>query len=101
MRTHNGHLYLIDFGIARHFKPGQVKDTVALGSPGYAAPEQYGKTQTGPHSDIYSLGAMLNQFLSGDDPSKNPFNFVLLPPNHQPATFTTQQPIRQTVPIYI
>ena len=29
MHTSSGHLYLIDFGIARHFKPGQIKDTVA------------------------------------------------------------------------
>jgi WD40 repeat protein len=98
MRTHTGHLYLIDFGIARHFKPGQVKDTVALGSPGYAAPEQYGKTQTGPHSDIYSLGAMLHQLLSGDDPSQNPFTFAPLPPNGQPAT-TLEKLIRQMVTI--
>jgi WD40 repeat protein len=41
MRTSSGHLYLIDFGIARHFKPGQMKDTIAFGSPGYAAPEQF------------------------------------------------------------
>ena len=31
MRTQDGHLYLIDFGIARHFKPGQVRDTAASG----------------------------------------------------------------------
>jgi serine/threonine protein kinase len=42
----DGQLYLIDFGIARHFKPGQSKDTASFGSAGYAAPEQYGKAQT-------------------------------------------------------
>jgi serine/threonine protein kinase len=42
MRTSAGQLYLIDFGIARIFKQDKLKDTVALGSPGYAAPEQYG-----------------------------------------------------------
>src|SRR5690242_15228885 len=46
MLTVHGHAYLIDFGIARHFKPGQAKDTTALGSTGYAAPDQYGKAQT-------------------------------------------------------
>ncbi len=79
MRTDEGHLYLIDFGIARHFKPGQTKDTVAFGSPGYAAPEQYGKAQTDPRSDIYSLGATLHQMLSGNDPSDTPFRFAPLP----------------------
>src|SRR5258707_10639994 len=101
LRTHNRHLYLIDFGIARHFKPRQVKDTVALGSPGYAAPEQYGKTQTGPHSDIYSLGAMLHQLVSGDDPSQHPFTFAPLPPNGQPATITLEKLIGQMVTIEV
>jgi F-box protein 11 len=40
MVTVDGHLYLIDFGIARLFKPGKAKDTLILGSPGYAASEQ-------------------------------------------------------------
>ena len=77
MHTQDGHIYLIDFGIARHFKPGQARDTVAYGSAGYAAPEQYGKAQTTIRSDIYSLGAVLHQLLSGRDPSSTPFR---LPP---------------------
>lgn len=75
MHTTRGQLYLIDFGIARHFKPGQAKDTVALGSPGYAAPEQYGKAQTTPAADLYSLGALLHSLLTGIDPSITPFCF--------------------------
>ena len=76
MLTAEGHLALIDFGIARRFKPGQQKDTMVFGSPGYAAPEQYGKTQTTPRSDIYSLGVLLHQLLTGDDPSQHPFQFA-------------------------
>ncbi|MBO0790763.1 MAG: tetratricopeptide repeat protein [Ktedonobacteraceae bacterium] len=75
MVTSDDHLYLIDFGIARLFKPGQAKDTIAFGSPGYAAPEQYGKAQTTERADIYSLGATLHSLLSGLDPSDNPFHF--------------------------
>ncbi len=78
MLTPAGHAYLIDFGIARHFKPGQAKDTVAFGSAGYAAPEQYGKAQTTPQADMYSLGATLHQMLSGTDPSDAPFVFAPL-----------------------
>lgn len=73
-----GKLYLIDFGIARFFKPGQGKDTIALGSLGYAAPEQYGRAQTTPRADIYSLGAVLHQLLTGNDPSEAPFQFAPL-----------------------
>lgn len=69
MRKANGQLYLIDFGIARHFTPGQSKDTGPLGSPGYAAPEQYGRAQTTIQTDIYGLGATLQALLTGDDPS--------------------------------
>lgn len=78
MITANGHVYLIDFGIARHFKPGQSKDTTALGSSGYAAPEQYGKSQTTPRADIYSLGVTLHQLITGDDPADSPFRFGAL-----------------------
>src|SRR5207302_4404890 len=91
MRTPTGQLYLIDFGIARYFKPGQAKDTVALGSLGYAAPEQYGKAQTTPRADIYSLGAVLHQLLTARDPSETPFRFLpLRPKSHSdPGSLTT------------
>ncbi len=75
MISESGHIFLIDFGIARIFKPGKQHDTVALGSPGYAAPEQYGKAQSTPRSDIYSLGALLHHLLTGRDPSEQPFFF--------------------------
>src|SRR5438105_3997075 len=78
MLTPSGQIYLIDFGIARHFKPGQSRDTTAFGSPGYAPPEQYGKTQTTPRADIYALGATLHQLLTGDDPLQTPFRFAPL-----------------------
>jgi len=84
MRTPDGRLYLIDFGIARHFKPGQAKDTMVLGSPGYAAPEQYGKAQTTPRSDIFSLGALLYELLTGAEPLQAFFQFAPLNLHGQP-----------------
>jgi serine/threonine protein kinase len=80
MVTISGHIFLIDFGIARFFKEGQVQDTILLGSPGYASPEQHGIGQTGPRSDIYGLGATLHYCLSGIDPyySKDRFIFPSL-----------------------
>ncbi len=97
IRTASGHLYLIDFGIARHFKPGQAKDTVAFGSPGYAAPEQYGKAQTTPQSDIYSLGATLHQLLTGTDPSEKPFHFAPMGKGVQPIPAHLERLVMQMV----
>lgn len=81
MITPNGHVFLIDFGIARFFKEGQTQDTIFLGSPGYAPPEQHGLAQTNQQSDIYGLGATLHYCLTGIDPYyvKTRFSF---PPVH-------------------
>lgn len=66
---------LIDFGIARRFQSGATKDTLLYGSPGYSPPEQYGRSQTDPRSDIYALGATLHHLVTGRDPAPTPFKF--------------------------
>jgi serine/threonine protein kinase len=45
----------------------QEKDTGPLGSPGYVAPEQYGRAQTDRRTDIYGLGATQQMLLTGKD----------------------------------
>lgn len=61
---------LIDFDASRIFKNGTDQDTQVLGTMGYAAPEQYGITQTDERADLYSLGVPLNIMLTGKHPSK-------------------------------
>lgn len=73
MLTQAGIIKLIDFGIARSFRPGKTKDTHIMGTPGFAAPEQYGSGQTDARSDIYSLGVTLHRLLTRHDPSVQPF----------------------------
>jgi serine/threonine-protein kinase len=77
MLDNDRRIKLIDFGIARSFQPGKSRDTQVMGTPGYAAPEQYGAGQTDARSDIYALGVTLHALLTGYDPSLSPFN---LPP---------------------
>ncbi|MDE3229256.1 MAG: protein kinase [Chloroflexota bacterium] len=77
MVTRKGQIKLIDFGIARVFSPRSARDTQALGTPGYAPPEQYGNAQTDARADVYALGATLYQLLTNYDVSKTPF---ALPP---------------------
>ena len=81
MRTRRGRLYLIDFGIARHFNPDKKRDTGPLGSPGYAAPEQYGRAQSTAQTDIYGLGVTLQTLLTGKEPLDD-----------EPATPPTEKP---------
>ena len=61
---------LIDFDAARLHKPEASADTQILGTVGFAAPEQYGLSQSDLRSDIYSLGVLINVMLTGEHPSK-------------------------------
>lgn len=86
----DGRLFLIDFGIARIFKEGQAQDTVLLGSPGYAPPEQHGTAQTSPRSDIYALGATLHFALTGIDPFHATQRFMFAPVRQYNALVPTE-----------
>jgi len=66
---------VVDFGIARFYSPGKKKDTVNIGTPGYAPPEQYGKGQSDARTDVYALGATLHCLLTRRDPSGDPWRF--------------------------
>lgn len=61
---------LIDFDAARFHKPEHENDTQILGTTGFAAPEQYGLSQSDIRSDIYALGILINVMLTGEHPSK-------------------------------
>lgn len=76
MVNQSGQIKLIDFGIARVFKSGKKSDTTALGTEGYAPPEQYGKQQTDARSDLYALAATLHHVLTFRDPAQSPFKFA-------------------------
>lgn len=71
----DGSIRLIDFGIARRFQVGAIKDTALLGSVGYSPPEQFGKQQTDARSDIYAFAATLHHLLTRRDPMATPFKF--------------------------
>jgi len=77
--TPEGNARLVDFGIARLFTVGKRRDTVLMGTPGFASPEHYGQRQTDARSDIYSLGATMHYLVTGRDPGDSPFLFE--PPN--------------------
>lgn len=60
---------LADLSIARMISATQDSDTQALGTVGFAAPEQFGISQSGYATDIYALGVLLNIMLTGVHPT--------------------------------
>lgn len=60
---------LIDFDASRIYKNENREDTQILGTTGFAAPEQYGLSQSDGRADIYALGVLLNIMLTGEHPS--------------------------------
>ncbi|HEY0755551.1 MAG TPA: serine/threonine-protein kinase [Ktedonobacteraceae bacterium] len=71
------HAHLVDFGIARAKTTlnGQMRKTTALGTPGYAPPEQY-QGYADPRSDLYALAATIHHLITNRDPGDNaPFQF--------------------------
>lgn len=65
----DGSAVLVDFDAARLFEPGSAADTQVLGTVGFAAPEQFGISQSDTRADIYALGVMLNIMRTGSHPS--------------------------------
>lgn len=64
----DGSVKIMDFDASRIYRKDEKKDTVALGTIGYAPPEQYGEAQTDARSDIYALGVLMNVMFTGKHP---------------------------------
>jgi eukaryotic-like serine/threonine-protein kinase len=67
----DGRAHLVDFGIARKYSLSNLrrKQTSALGTPGYAPPEQY-QGNADPRSDLFALAATLHHLLTNRHPSE-------------------------------
>lgn len=70
----DGNAYLADFGIAKDVRlqaaSTTLKDAI-MGSPDYIAPEQARSEQVTPRTDVYSLGIVLYEMLTGEHPFPN------------------------------
>ena len=69
--TSAGTLYLVDFNSAKESSETKNQDTVLIGTAGYAAPEQYGFSASQPTADLYAMGVLLNEMLTGQLPREN------------------------------
>jgi serine/threonine-protein kinase len=63
-------LKITDFGIARITDSSKTKTGMVLGTPSYMSPEQLAGKRVGGQSDLFSLGVMLFQMVTGELPFK-------------------------------
>lgn len=69
IQTPDGVIKLIDFGLAqRSDQPQEMIGGIAFGTAAYLSPEQASGQAVGPASDIYSLGCVVFELLTGDPP---------------------------------
>ena len=63
MLTEDGVVKIIDYDAAKVYVRGEKRDTVLMGTPGVAAPEQYGFGPSDVRTDIYGLGKLIERML--------------------------------------
>ena len=68
MLLKNGHIKMTDFGIAKAISSSQTKTGIILGTPNYMSPEQINGIEIDGRSDIFSLGVVFFQLLTGTLP---------------------------------
>ena len=66
-------VFLIDLDASMGISQEKRQDTQLIGTVVYAAPEQFGLTRSDVRSDIYALGILLNEMLTGLHPTVNQY----------------------------
>ncbi len=93
--TPDGSVKLLDFGIAKQLDSlagpvDQTKTGLRMMTPAYAAPEQILGEPIGMHTDIYTLGVVLYELLTG----RLPFDLSNRTPGAAEAVIVTDEPLR-------
>jgi serine/threonine-protein kinase len=95
--TPDGSVKLLDFGIAKQLDTLGASEATRTGlrlmTPAYAAPEQLRGGQIGIHTDVYSLGVVLYQLLTG----RLPFDLADRTPLEAAEVVLAEEPERPSV----
>ncbi len=96
MATPDGHLYLMDFGIARPVRKGATitQTDFLVGTPAYMSPEQARGGRCDERTDVYALGATLYRLATHSDPfyGDDPMQVLLKVTNEPPPLPRTLEP---------
>src|SRR5215210_2323670 len=86
--TGTGDVKVTDFGIARAASSPLTATSAVLGTAGYMSPEQAMGEPVGPQSDLYSLGVVLYEMLTGDIPyrAESPIAQAMMHVNERPRS---------------
>ncbi|HBE80546.1 MAG TPA: hypothetical protein DDW65_22585 [Firmicutes bacterium] len=96
--TPDGQVKVTDFGIARAISASSFTQTgVVVGSVQYSSPEQARGGVVGPQSDLYSLGCVLYEMLTGTVPFQGETS-VSIALKHIQENYTPAQEIRPDIP---
>jgi serine/threonine protein kinase len=95
--TGNGDLRIIDLGIAQDRSARRITwgpETTTFGTPDYMAPERIVGRRGDARVDIYSVGAILYEMLTGHVPHENPNPYILMygRTNEEPLPLRYHQP---------
>jgi len=96
----DGAIKLLDFGIAKQLESldlpaDQTQTGLRLMTPAYAAPEQFLGGQLGTHTDVYALGVILYELLTG----RMPFDLSECTPSEVATTITGHAPDRPSLAV--
>jgi eukaryotic-like serine/threonine-protein kinase len=96
--TPDGAVKLLDFGIAKHLEAlelpaEQTRTGMRLLTPAYAAPEQFQGARLGVHTDVYSLGVVLYELLTG----RLPFDLAQRTPEEAARLVLEREPVKPSL----
>ncbi|WP_394650289.1 serine/threonine-protein kinase [uncultured Deinococcus sp.] len=83
-RAEAGAVRLIDFGMSHLQDLPDGAEHLAMGTPHFMAPEQFGGVRGDPRSDLYSVGALLFDCVAGEPPHKDALAWLLGRPQPVP-----------------
>ena len=93
----NGHVKVADFGIARVENSTMTQMGAVMGTPSYMSPEQFMGQQVDKRADLFSMGAILYELLTGEKPFPGKavatiMQKVLYAPVESPSTYNFNLP---------